>query len=175
LLYIDRTVCTGYAACIDACPTGAIDLDEDAGVSTIDPALCDECMACVEVCPNGAIRQADSSALVPAGDGEIVEAQVIRGEVVPSPVSSPMVTIREPGRLTVLASAALTFVGSHLLPRAADALIDAMERRLTRGTKSVPPTGSPRAGGRSLPGKGGRGRGSRDGRGRRRRQRRRIQ
>lgn len=162
MLYVDRATCAGYAACVDICPTGAISLDENDGVATINLELCNECLACLEVCPNGAIRRAESSELVPAGKGEIVKGQVIEGEVIPAPAASPLVATRQPGRLVTMAGTALTFVGSWLLPRAADALIGAVERRLTRGTNSDSPITSFRSGSRSSARQmrnGGRGRG----------------
>ena len=174
LLYIDCTICTGCGTCIDDCPVDAIRLDENTGVASIDQKLCNECLACLEVCPDGAIRQADSSELVPVGGGEVLADKVVTGQVKSLPVSSSMVTIREPGKLVVLTGVALTFISNHLLPRAADALVESMERRLARGRKQVSPDGSLRSGGRSLQEEGGRGRGGRRGGGRWRQQRRRM-
>ena len=175
LLYIDCTICTGCGTCIDDCPVDAIRLDENTGVASIDQKLCNECLACLEVCPDGAIRQADSSELVPVGGGGVLADKVVTGQVKSLPVYSSMVPIREPGRLAVLTGVALTFISNHLLPRAAYALVEAMERRLTRRMKQVLPDRPLRSGDRSLRGKGGRGRGGRRGGGHWRRQQRRMQ
>jgi NAD-dependent dihydropyrimidine dehydrogenase PreA subunit len=138
LLTIDRALCTGCGTCIDACPTGAISLDEDGGVSTIDLTLCDECLGCLDVCPNDAIRRSESSGLVPAVPSEVVEGEVIGHEVIPAPRAGSPVILRSSSRLAAVAGTALSFVGSWLLPRAADALVDAVERRLTQGGDTAP-------------------------------------
>ena len=138
LLTIERTLCTGCGTCLDVCPTGAISLDEDELVSTIIPALCNECLACLDVCPNGAIQRASSPDLAPAWGGEVVEGEVIASEVIPASEVRLPVWTRQPGQLTALAGTALTFVGSWLLPRAANVLLDATERRLVDGASSAP-------------------------------------
>jgi ferredoxin len=170
VLYIDRATCTGCAVCLDVCTTSAISLDEREGVATIDQVLCTECLACLDVCPTGAIQRAESYELVPAGGGDVIEGQVLEGQVMPTPASSPLVMSRQPSRLATLAATALTSVGSWLLPRAADAFLDAVERRLTRGTNSV--SFAPSLHAENRPQMRGTGRG-RDGQGRQRRRRRR--
>jgi NAD-dependent dihydropyrimidine dehydrogenase PreA subunit len=133
LLTIDRTLCTGCGTCVDACLTGAISLNEDERVSKIDPALCNECLECLDVCPNDAIQRVESPDLALAVEGEVITSEVIPVSNVRLPVRT-----RQPGQLAALAGTALTFFGSWLLPRAADALLDAMERRLVDGASSVP-------------------------------------
>ena len=170
MLVIDHTECAGCGACVDACPTGAISLDEHECVSTIDPALCNECLECLDVCPNDAILRVESPDLVPVLEGEVVEGEVIASEVIPvSEVRLPIQT-RHPGQLAALAGTALTFVGSWLLPRAAEALLDAMERRLVDGASSAPSATPLRSGNKPSMKQMGIGRG---GRFRQRRQRRR--
>lgn len=134
MFYIDRTACTGCGTCIDACPTGAISTDQREGVSTIDPVQCNDCLACLGVCPNDAIQRVESLDL----EEEFVEGEVIASEVIP--VSEFRLPVRawQPGHLAALAGAALTSVGSWLLPRAANALLDAVERRLVDGASSAP-------------------------------------
>jgi ferredoxin len=161
LLTIDRTLCTGCGACQDACPSGAISLDEDECVSAIDPALCNECLECLDVCPNDAIQRVKSPDLAPAWGGEVVEGEVIASEVIPiSEVRLP-VRARQPGQLAVLAGTALTFVGSWLLPRAANALLDVMERRLVDGARSTPSATPLHSGNKSSMRRMGGGRGGR--------------
>jgi NAD-dependent dihydropyrimidine dehydrogenase PreA subunit len=169
LLYIDRTHCTGCGVCMDVCPTGAISLDENEGVSTIDSALCSECLVCLDVCPNGAIQRAESFEVMPAVEGKVVEGEVIGGEVIPAPAVTPTALARSSGRLAALAGTALTFVEDLLLPRAADALVGAVERRLARGMHSAPSAIPFRSGNRSSMGRITGGRGSRSRQRRRRR------
>lgn len=154
---------------MDACPTGAISLDENEGVPTINLALCDECLSCLEVCPTDAIQQAASYHLVPAVEGEVLEGEIIGGEVTPAPAAGLPVMTRQSGQLATMAGTALTFVASWLLPRAADVLVGAIERRLTSGASSVPSASSLRTGNRPLTRQMGGGRGNRS----RQRQRRR--
>ncbi|MBN2248517.1 MAG: 4Fe-4S dicluster domain-containing protein, partial [Coriobacteriia bacterium] len=40
-----------YPACVEACPTGAMHVDTDTGVRTIDEAKCIGCERCVNACP----------------------------------------------------------------------------------------------------------------------------
>jgi NAD-dependent dihydropyrimidine dehydrogenase PreA subunit len=167
LLYIDHTECTGCGVCVDACPTGAISLDENTGVSRIDPVLCDDCLACLDVCQNDAIQLTPSPELVPAVQSEVVEGEVIGRDVIPIPSFRMPVKTRQPGQLAALAGTALTFVGSWLLPRAADALVGAVDRRLSSRANSGPSTNLLRSENRPLMRRIGRGR-----RGGRRRQRR---
>ena len=161
MLTIDRTLCTGCGTCLDACPSGAISLDEGECVSTIDPALCNECLECLDVCPNEAIQRAASPDLAPAWGGEVVEGEVIASEVIPvSEVRLPVRT-RQPGQLAALAGTALTFVGSWLLPRAANMLMDAMERRLVDAARSAPSATPLRSGDKPSMRRMGAGRGGR--------------
>jgi NAD-dependent dihydropyrimidine dehydrogenase PreA subunit len=169
LLYIDRTQCTGCGVCVDVCPTGAISLDESEGVSTINSALCSECLLCLDVCPNGAIQQAESFEVMPVVQGKAVEGEIVEGKVIPAPAVAPTAVVRSPGRLATLAGTALTFVEDLLLPRAADALVGAVERSLARRTHSAPSAIPFRSGNRSSMGPMAGGRGGRSRQRRRRR------
>jgi heterodisulfide reductase subunit A len=51
---VDIDVCTGCGTCIDVCPYGAIDRDEDRK-AFVTPVLCKGCGTCVATCPERAI------------------------------------------------------------------------------------------------------------------------
>lgn len=138
MLTIERTLCTGCGTCLDACPAGAISLDDDERIAKIDLGLCSECLECLDVCPNDAIQLSRSSDLMPAMPREIVEGEVVEEEMIPALVTAGPIATRQPGPLMALAGTALSFVGSWLVPRAADALIDAVDRRLAGRGGSVP-------------------------------------
>jgi NAD-dependent dihydropyrimidine dehydrogenase PreA subunit len=170
LLTIDRTLCTGCGTCLDACPTGAISLNDDDRIATIDLGVCNECLVCLDMCANGAIRLSELSELVPAMPREVVEGEVVEEEIIPAPVTGAPVATWQPRPLVALAGSALSFVGSWLLPRAADALVDAVDRRLAQGGGSAPSTTNLRSSPQiSMRRKGG----GRGGRSRQRRRRRR--
>ncbi|WP_425592085.1 4Fe-4S dicluster domain-containing protein [Faecalibaculum rodentium] len=51
---VDQDTCIGCGACVGACPTGAIALNDE-GKAQVDPDTCIDCGACVGVCPVGAV------------------------------------------------------------------------------------------------------------------------
>ena len=53
---IDGNLCTHCKACLNACPTGVIQVDADSGKVAIRfPRDCHRCFLCVPDCPEGAI------------------------------------------------------------------------------------------------------------------------
>ncbi len=169
LLHIDRSLCAGCALCVDACPTGAIHMDQQNRIAAINTSLCPECLACVQVCPTGAIQQVPSAAPVPTSEAEVVEGEIIGRQVVPVASPTPPLPAQVPGALNTLAGAAKSIVGNWLLPRA-DALLGAAERRLAGTPNRASPTGSLRTWDNPGPRQAAR---TGNGRGRRRRRRRR--
>ena len=49
---VDSAQCTGCGICVDVCPTGAIEVNEQA---VVNAESCNGCAACVSECPNEAI------------------------------------------------------------------------------------------------------------------------
>ncbi len=110
MLTIELDRCDGCGDCVEVCPEGAIQLV--GGLAQINSELCTECEVCVQACPAGAIKVARPIA--------------VREEPVAAVAERP-----RPGTLATLAGAALSFIGSQLLPRAADAIAGALDRRLS--------------------------------------------
>ncbi len=59
---VDKNLCTLCGLCVDACPCGAVQLEEDKITLLCDESSCDTCLEtvddwclCEEVCPTGAI------------------------------------------------------------------------------------------------------------------------
>jgi ferredoxin len=52
--------CTACGACARTCPTGALSLTEEVGITSLvlDPAACTGCCLCVETCPEGVLDAA---------------------------------------------------------------------------------------------------------------------
>ena len=111
--------CTGCGACVEVCPTGAIQLRENLAV--LDQAACTQCQVCIDTCPIGAITAVE----LPVAVMKPVSVQ---------PVSEAEIVVTEPASSSPKPwlSAALAFAGREILPRLADALIAALDRRLAQ-------------------------------------------
>ena len=125
MLTIEVDRCSGCGTCVEVCAQGAISLVD--GTAQIDPALCTECQACVAACPTGAIRV--PMAITPAQHPPVVPVHQW---------SAPVVT-EQRGAIATLAAAAITFVGSHLLPLVVQGVASALGRRssATLGSSSL--------------------------------------
>lgn len=51
---IDTDECTACGSCVDTCPMGVLEIEEDVA-AVVDEESCIACGACMEECPSGAI------------------------------------------------------------------------------------------------------------------------
>jgi Fe-S-cluster-containing hydrogenase component 2 len=119
VLYVDDKRCVGCDTCVDVCPRGAISLQD--GTASINQHLCNQCEACAAACPEGAILSVTETSLVP------------EQSTLPSPERREASGV---GSITATVApalgAALLFLGREVVPRVADYVLDAFDRRLTQ-------------------------------------------
>jgi len=123
-IQVNREICEGCSLCISECPAGAISLFE--GIAEIDKALCTQCQVCIEACPVGAITVIAQPIPQNINAIQVVPAQdtIIEEPVLPS----------SPYRF----SSVLSSIGSAILPRLVNVLINAFEQHLTQGDNKLP-------------------------------------
>ena len=123
-IQINTEKCTGCGSCVETCPSRAISLMN--GTATVEGALCTQCEACIDVCPTGAIAVVVDTSMV------VQPPRVIsNGAEARSILTKPQPWL----------ASALVFAGQTILPRLADALVLAVEHKLTQSTtKDVVPT-----------------------------------
>jgi NAD-dependent dihydropyrimidine dehydrogenase PreA subunit len=109
--------CTGCGVCVETCPNGALQLVDDLAV--LEQATCTQCQACIDACPEGAIT---------AVDMPIVVAEPV--PMLPARKPQPVMTQPIPIDTKPWLLSALAFAGREILPRLADTLIGALDRRL---------------------------------------------
>ncbi len=73
---LDVVRCDATAACVDACPTGAIRVT--GSTWSLDAGACILCGACARACPPGAIRMSDRIELAVRGREDLVVVHPIR-------------------------------------------------------------------------------------------------
>jgi NAD-dependent dihydropyrimidine dehydrogenase PreA subunit len=118
-IQVNPEECDGCGACVEACKSGALQIR--GGVVVLDRNACTECGDCVDVCLVGGITAAPATAAVPRpAVTEIVPAT--KAEVVES----------GPANHNPWLNAALAFAGREILPRLADSLMAALDRRLSQ-------------------------------------------
>jgi ferredoxin len=126
LITIDATQCTGCGACMEICPSGAIYLVD--GRAVVDRELCNECEACLTVCPAEAIAITSVAQPMP----ESVRMPAVRRQ----PEVVRIATRQEPAplrsRVMPVVGTALVWAGREVLPRLADLLLEALDRRAAR-------------------------------------------
>jgi NAD-dependent dihydropyrimidine dehydrogenase PreA subunit len=118
MMQVDLEKCTGCGECVDACSVEAISLIE--GKAAIDADTCLSCGACVQACPAGAITEVRLP----------VAARRVAIQAVEPPAARPVLIVRPENRLA-WAKPALSFLGREVVPRLADALMAALDRRLS--------------------------------------------
>lgn len=118
--YVDERRCSGCGSCMDVCPVGAITLQN--GVVLIDQDLCMECEACATACPEKAILTIEEPALVPQTRDSALYAQDGRQTKSLAAAVAPAI------------GAVLLYLGKELVPRVADYMLDAFDRRIASGT-----------------------------------------
>jgi Fe-S-cluster-containing hydrogenase component 2 len=118
ILYVDEERCAGCGACVDVCPRGAISIRS--GKATISQSLCDQCEACATVCPEGAILSVIDGSLVPADSHE---------QALHRKESAGVRSVTT--RVAPVLGATLLFLGREVVPRVADFVLDAFDRRMS--------------------------------------------
>lgn len=153
MIYVDDKRCSGCGECLSVCPTRAIELED--GVACIDQTKCQACEACLDVCPQNAILAVTE---VP----DIAERARVPSEAILTPVrrEAPL-GVRLAARALPWLGTAVACIARDILPQAASALLDALNRRdrdaqpltdpslLTRNSVCPPERSPSRGAGRS--------------------------
>ena len=127
MLYVDENRCSGCGICVEACPVGAMSLQD--GRASIDQNLCTQCEACEVACPETAILAVSEPALLPEGTSGAAQPEA---KAAPVPVGS---------RLVPAIGAALVFFGREIVPRLSGHLLDALDRRMAAPSANRDTTG----------------------------------
>jgi ferredoxin len=123
MMLVDLEKCTGCGECLDACSVEAISLIE--GKAAIEVDTCLSCGACAQACPVGAIMEIRRPVPVKS-----IAVQPVRPQT-----ASPVVATRSESRLA-WARPALSFLGREIVPRLANALMAAVDRRLSASSQA---------------------------------------
>lgn len=122
MMQVDLEKCTGCGQCLEICSVGAISLVK--GNAVIDPDTCISCGKCVNACPQGAISEVRLPAVVIPTD--IQPARMETSKPVPA---------AWPGSRLAWGVPVITFIGREIIPRLADTLLGALDRRLSASSK----------------------------------------
>jgi ferredoxin len=124
MLKVDFEKCTGCGTCLDACSVEAISLLT--GKAVIDHKVCNACGECALVCPAEAIISIEAP----------IPAEVVPSRSISVRQAQPVAVYRSQ-KITPWIGAMLTVASRELLPRVADALVLALERRLERPAQPI--------------------------------------
>jgi ferredoxin len=118
MMQVKLEKCTGCGECLEVCSVEAISLIE--GKAAIDVDTCLSCGACVQACPAGAIKEVQLPVL----------ARTVAIQAIKPSAARPVLVERPQGRLA-WARPVLSYLGREIVPRLADTLITALDRRLS--------------------------------------------
>lgn len=136
---VNQNRCAGCGICVDECPSGAICLED--GRAVIDQSRCTGCHTCVENCPNEAIEVIQDQpvkSIFPVVDKPIPLASLQETSQSPVPVQASIIQttpVNSKRSITLIASAALTYMGREVLPRVIDVMVTALENRIARSAE----------------------------------------
>lgn len=123
MIVVNYEDCKGCAACVDACPVGAILLQNN--TVFIDQEICEGCLTCVEACPQGALVYV---AVEPRPEKAILIPEAAPVEVISIQDQSDSASLRSLA-LPALSSV-LLWTGREIVPRLADIALRYLDRRL---------------------------------------------
>ena len=123
MIVVNYEDCSGCGACVDACPVGAVLLQND--TISIDHDLCESCQTCVDSCSQGALMYV------------AVEPQPEKAILIPEPAPVEVISIQQRSDSESLRSLALPalssvllWTGREIIPRLADLALSYLDRRL---------------------------------------------
>ena len=125
MVYVDAKSCEGCGLCVEACPHGAIKLEN--GVAVVERNRCHDTGACLEACPQGALLS-------------LIEPEEKQYRPLPARVAPPVkqaapLLASQPRSLGTWLGAALGFLVSDVLP---ELLRYRSDRRPRRAPDSIP-------------------------------------
>lgn len=137
IVCVNQDRCAGCGICLEDCPSGAIHIEN--GWAVIDQSSCTGCLTCVDVCPNGAIEMVSEQpmAIVLASQKEKMAVQAMNSRPIPIQAQTTQ-SNPTPTRLSGLAPIAntvLAYMGREVLPRVVNAMVSALENRVTRSNE----------------------------------------
>jgi len=119
MITVQTERCNGCGVCVDACPNGAILLQN--GVALISQDLCQECEACLDVCPQGALVFQEQ--MEPA-------VEVIHIPATPPAPATPLQTVASRSGFWPAVGTFLLWTGRELGPRLAEIALNYFDQRV---------------------------------------------